>query len=62
MEEVKVYKTYIVYDQELDFEIPLGKEPYILVKTEYNKERNLTIKTFKTEIENVFYLKISKKQ
>ena len=60
MEEKEEHKCYVQYDPELDGEIPFGKEPYILVKTEYDEGRGLLIETFKTEFENVFWLRINK--
>ena len=39
----------------------LEKEPYILVKTEYDKKRGFVFETFKTKCENFFWIKVSKK-
>ena len=61
MEEKEEYKCYIEYHPLLDGEIPFGKEPYILIKTEYDEERGMVIETFKTEFKNVFWIKTSKK-
>lgn len=61
MKEREEQKFYVVYDPELDGEIPFGKEPYILVKTEYDEKRGVVIETFKTEFEDLFWIKVSKK-
>lgn len=61
MEEKEECKVYIEYHPFLDGEIPFGKEPYTLVKTEYDKERDMIVETFKTEFKNVFWIKESKK-
>lgn len=57
MEEKEEYKCYIEYHPFLDGEIPFGKEPYTLVKTEYDEERGVIVETFKTEFKNVFWIK-----
>lgn len=54
MEEKEECKCYVEYHPFLDGEIPFGKEPYILVKTEYDEERGVIVETFKTEFKNVF--------
>lgn len=61
MEAKEEQKVYAVYDPLLYGEIPFGKEPYILVKTEYDKKRGFVFETFKTKCENFFWIKVSKK-
>lgn len=60
MVEKEEFKVYIEYHPFLDGEIPFGKEPYTLVKTEYDKERGVIVETFKTEFKNVFWRKDGK--
>ena len=57
MEEKEECKCYVEYHPFLDGEILFGKEPYILVKTEYYEERGVIVETFKTEFKNVFWIK-----
>ena len=45
MEEKEEHKIYVEYNTELDGRVPFGKEPYNLIKTEF---------------ENVFWLRINK--
>ena len=54
MEEKEECKCYVEYHPFLDGEIPFGKEPYILVKTEYDEERGVIVETFKTEFKKCF--------
>nr|DAX18253.1 MAG TPA: hypothetical protein [Caudoviricetes sp.] len=61
MEAKEEQKVYAVYDPLLYGEIPFGKETYILVKTEYDEKRGFVIETFKTNFEDCFWLRISKK-
>lgn len=61
MEEKEKHKFYVVYDPIIDGDIPFGREPYILVKTKYDEKRGLVIETFKTNFEDCFWLRISKK-
>lgn len=50
--------TKIVYNEILDADVILGKEPYMFVKNEYDEKTGICIEFYKTESKNVFYIKM----